>query len=198
MKIELLILLIFGFLIANTYYDNKLLEKIKSWKKFYKMAFYGFIGLCVFLIIKKTPNKSYEMLNHANQFIKFMPIDRNAKNLFEPFIDFTKNSFKNNPNINNPNANYSMNNYSSYSQSGGEKRILNSGKQSTKRSVSETKKKFVAAQQNWHCKKCQKQLPAWFEVDHVMKLEYGGSNSIDNLEALCRDCHGRKTAMENL
>ena len=198
MKIELLILLIFGFLIANTYYDNKLLEKIKSWKKFYKMAFYGFIGLCVFLIIKKTPNKSYEMLNHANQFIKFMPIDRNAKNLFEPFIDFTKNSFKNNPNINNPNANYSMNNFSSYNQNGGEKRILNSGKQSTKRSVSETKKKFVAAQQNWHCKKCQKQLPAWFEVDHVMKLEYGGSNSIDNLEALCRDCHGRKTAMENL
>jgi hypothetical protein len=198
MKIELLILLIFGFLIANTYYDNKLLEKIKSWKKFYKMAFYGFIGLCVFLIIKKTPNKSYEMLNHANQFIKFMPIDRNAKNLFEPFIDFTKNSFKNNPNINNPNANYSINNFSSYNQSSGEKRILNSGKQSTKRSVSETKKKFVAAQQNWHCKKCQKQLPAWFEVDHVMKLEYGGSNSIDNLEALCRDCHGQKTAMENL
>lgn len=198
MKIELLILLIFGFLIANTYYDNKLLEKIKSWKKFYKMAFYGFIGLCVFLIIKKTPNKSYEILNHANQFIKFMPLDRNAKNLFEPFIDFTKNSFKNNSNINNPNANYSINNFSSYNQSGGEKRILNSGKQSTKRSVSETKKKFVAAQQNWHCKKCQKQLPAWFEVDHVMKLEYGGSNSIDNLEALCRDCHGRKTAMENL
>ena len=26
MKIELLILLIFGFLIANTYYDNKLLD----------------------------------------------------------------------------------------------------------------------------------------------------------------------------
>ncbi len=198
MKIELLILLIFGFLIANTYYDNKLLEKIKSWKKFYKMAFYGFIGLCVFLIIKKTPNKSYEILNHANQFIKFMPIDRNTKNLFEPFIDFTKNSFKNNPNISNPNANYSMNNYSNYNQSAGEKRILNSGKHSTKRSVSETKKKFVAAQQNWCCKKCQKQLPAWFEVDHVMKLEYGGSNSIDNLEALCRDCHGRKTAMENL
>ena len=38
MKIELLILLITGFLIANTYYDNKLLERVKSWKKFYKMA----------------------------------------------------------------------------------------------------------------------------------------------------------------
>ena len=88
MKIELLILLITGFLIANTYYDNKLLEKVKTWKKYYKMAFYGFVGLCLFLVIKKTPNKSYELLNHANQFIKFMPLDRNTKNLFEPFIDF--------------------------------------------------------------------------------------------------------------
>ena len=79
-----------------------------------------------------------------------------------------------------------------------QQKILQSGNTSTKRSVSETKKKFVAASQNWHCKNCQKQLPAWFEVDHVIKLEYGGSNSIDNLVALCRDCHGRKTAFENL
>ena len=62
----------------------------------------------------------------------------------------------------------------------------------------ETKKKYVAANQNWICKHCGKQLPAWFEVDHVVKLEYGGSNGIENLEALCRDCHGKKTALENL
>ena len=79
-----------------------------------------------------------------------------------------------------------------------EQRILKSGKQTTKRSVSETKKKFVAARQNWHCGKCQKQLPAWFEVDHTVRLEHGGSNHVDNLVALCRDCHGEKTAMENL
>ena len=79
-----------------------------------------------------------------------------------------------------------------------QQKILQSGNTSTKRSVSETKKKFVAASQNWHCKGCQKQLPAWFEVDHVMKLEYGGSNDITNLVALCRDCHGKKTAYENL
>jgi 5-methylcytosine-specific restriction endonuclease McrA len=75
---------------------------------------------------------------------------------------------------------------------------MNSGKKSTKRCVSETKKKFVAAQQNWKCGKCTKQLPAWFEVDHKIRLEYGGSNHIDNLVALCRDCHGEKTAIENL
>jgi 5-methylcytosine-specific restriction endonuclease McrA len=79
-----------------------------------------------------------------------------------------------------------------------ERRMLNSGKNGTKRSVSETKKKFVASQQNWKCGHCQKQLPAWFEVDHKIRLDNGGSNHVDNLVALCRDCHGRKTAMENL
>jgi 5-methylcytosine-specific restriction endonuclease McrA len=41
-------------------------------------------------------------------------------------------------------------------------------------------------------------LPAWFEVDHVIALEHGGSNHVDNLVALCRDCHGKKTAMSFL
>jgi 5-methylcytosine-specific restriction endonuclease McrA len=76
--------------------------------------------------------------------------------------------------------------------------LLNSGKGSSKRSVSETKKKYVAAQQGWKCGDCQRQLPAWFEVDHVIALEHGGSNHIDNLVALCRDCHGKKTAMSFL
>jgi 5-methylcytosine-specific restriction endonuclease McrA len=83
-----------------------------------------------------------------------------------------------------------------------EKKLMTSGAsdsgKKTKRSVSETKKKFVAARQGWKCGDCQDQLNAWFEVDHKIRLEYGGSNHIDNLVALCRDCHGEKTAMENL
>ena len=75
---------------------------------------------------------------------------------------------------------------------------LNSGKKGTKRSVSETKKKFVASRQQWNCNDCNQQLNAWFEVDHVIRLEHGGSNHIDNLVALCRECHGKKTTIENL
>ena len=78
------------------------------------------------------------------------------------------------------------------------RRLMNSGKKPTKRSVSETKKKFVAARQNWKCGDCGEQLSAWFEVDHKIRLEYGGSNHIDNLVALCRECHGKKTTIENL
>jgi len=79
-----------------------------------------------------------------------------------------------------------------------ETRLMQSGKKSTKRSVSETKKKFVASRQDWKCGDCHNQLTAWFEVDHKIRLEYGGSNHVDNLVALCRECHGKKTTMENL
>jgi 5-methylcytosine-specific restriction endonuclease McrA len=75
---------------------------------------------------------------------------------------------------------------------------MTSGGKSTKRSVSETKKKYVASSQNWKCGECKQQLKAWFEVDHKIRLENGGSNHIDNLVALCRDCHGQKTTIENL
>ena len=76
--------------------------------------------------------------------------------------------------------------------------IKTSGKMGTNRSISETKKKYVASQQNWNCGECRQKLSAWFEVDHVVRLEHGGGNYVDNLIALCRECHGRKTAMENM
>jgi len=78
------------------------------------------------------------------------------------------------------------------------KRMLNSGGSSTKRSVSETKKKYIAAQQNWKCKHCNSQLDATFEIDHRIELQHGGSNHVTNLEALCRNCHGKKTMVSNL
>lgn len=67
-----------------------------------------------------------------------------------------------------------------------------------KRSVSETKKKFVASSQDWKCGGCNTKLTAWFEVDHKTRLDRGGSNEVSNLVALCRNCHGKKTALENM
>ncbi len=33
-------------------------------------------------------------------------------------------------------------------------------------------------------------------VDHVVPLEDGGSDADENLQTLCRSCHGRKTSAE--
>jgi hypothetical protein len=68
----------------------------------------------------------------------------------------------------------------------------------TKRCVSETKKKFVAARQRWVCDSCKRTLTHTYEIDHRVRLEHGGSNDVDNLVALCRECHGQKTALENM
>jgi hypothetical protein len=79
-----------------------------------------------------------------------------------------------------------------------DRRIVSSGKNGTKRSVSETKKKYVASQQDWKCGHCVAQLDHTFEIDHRVRLEYGGGNDVQNLIALCRNCHGKKTASENM
>lgn len=39
-------------------------------------------------------------------------------------------------------------------------------------------------------------LPSTFEVDHIKPLFSGGSNDLDNLQALCNLCHARKSAQE--
>jgi 5-methylcytosine-specific restriction endonuclease McrA len=179
-----LILGITIFFIYDIYRDGKYSKLLKSWTKYYKMAGIGFAGISLLLYLHKNPSQSKDVVGNINNIVKSMPLDKNTSNMFSPLATFVNpHSFFNKNSVCNDNSS---------------KIIQNSGKKGNKRSVSETKKKFVAAQQSWTCNKCNKQLPAWFEVDHKIRLEYGGSNHIDNLEALCRDCHGRKTAMENL
>jgi len=175
MKIELIVLSITAFFIANTYYDGKYLKILKSWTKYYKIAAIAFAGFSTYLFIKKHPSESRTLFQSASGLVNSLPIDKQSKDILIPLLN------KNNS----------------------EERIMNSGghkinNQKVKRCVSETKKKFVASQQNWKCKGCSKSLPAWFEVDHTLRLDQGGTNEVDNLVALCRDCHGQKTAFENL
>ena len=76
--------------------------------------------------------------------------------------------------------------------------IKNPSPKKHKRSVSESKKKFIASNQKWKCAHCQQLLDNTYEVDHIVALYKGGSNELNNLEALCRNCHGKKTFMEKM
>lgn len=190
MRIELLILLSAGLLMANVYTDGKLLKKAFSFKKYYKMAGIAFGALMLYVLFKKNPLRAQEMISTTNDYIKYLPLDKGTTSMISPILDFTTKQ-----NFNNDQYNYPV---VPMPQTVSENRIVQSGKKATKRSVSETKKKYVASSQNWKCGECQAQLNAWFEVDHKVRLEYGGSNHIDNLVALCRECHGKKTTIENL
>ena len=202
MKTEYIIFIITAFLIANTYYDGKFLKTLQSSQKYVKMATFAFIGLSIYLFAKKNPDQSRSMFMHANDIIKYMPVSKDTADVLSPFLDFTNKTMLFQGGGGGGGGGH-------FSGGGGgttntnalnqkQNKVLTSGKTSTKRCVSETKKKFVAAQQGWKCGHCKRQLPAWYEVDHITRLEHGGTNHIDNLVALCRDCHGKKTAIENL
>jgi hypothetical protein len=210
-KFEFIIFIITAGLILNTYHDGKYFKMVETAnaRKYIKMATFGFFGLSMYLFLKKNPANSQTIMHHANELIKYMPISRESADMLTPLFDMTnKRAFFSGISGNNnddeaedwSNSNTTTSKRQQYNinkmmSSGGNS--ATTGVKATKRSVSESKKKFVAAQQSWKCGDCKRQLPSWFEVDHNIRLENGGSNAVDNLVALCRDCHGKKTAFEN-
>jgi hypothetical protein len=207
MRIEIIIFLIAAFIIANIYTEGKYMKLLFSWKKYYQMAGVVFGAFFIYYLIKHNPLRAQQIVSASNEYIKYLPIDKNTSNIISPILDFTsKHNFASSSQYSsldggNDQFNYpvlAMPNAPTNNNAVSESRMMQSGKKATKRSVSETKKKFVASRQNRKCGDCQKQLNAWFEVDHKTRLEYGGSNHIDNLVALCRECHGKKTTIENL
>jgi hypothetical protein len=186
MRLEIFVLGLTAFFVYNAYTDGKYTKMLLSFKKYYTMIFYVLLGIGIYLLLKKNPSKGKDLLLYANNVVKFIPIDKSSMDMLSPILDFTskreeeESSFTNESFFKNP-----------HSMQGG-------GGGATKRSVSETKKKYVAANQDWKCGKCNQQLDHTFEIDHKIRLEYGGGNEVDNLVALCRNCHGKKTASENM
>jgi hypothetical protein len=181
MKLELILFLVVAAILFNIYHDNKYYKIFLSYKKYLQMAFIAFLGIVFYFLLKKNPERCKNMLLQANHMIRYMPIDKTSLDMLSPIIDFTAN----------------QSNIQNHIQSGFVQEV-NTNTAKVKRSVSETKKKYIASSQGWKCQNCNSVLNAWFEVDHKVRLEHGGNNDVSNLVALCRECHGGKTAMENM
>ena len=196
MRLEIFVLGLTAFFVYNAYTDGKYTKMMMSFKKYYKMIFYVLLGIGIYLLLKRNPSQGRDMLLYANNVVKFMPIDKTSMDMLSPIIDFTSKN-----NTDDECFMESLNGIDSSKMGAGfcnERRITSSGKNGTKRSVSETKKKYIASSQNWKCGHCKTQLDHTFEIDHRVRLEYGGGNDVQNLIALCRNCHGKKTASENM
>ena len=194
MRLEIFVLGLTAFFIFNAYKDGKYTKMLWSLKKYYKMIFYASLGIGIYILLKRNPEKGKNMLLYANNIVKFMPIDKNSMDVLSPIIDYTNGN-------NGTSFMESLNDIDPSRMGTGfynDKRMMNSGRNGTKRSVSETKKKYVASNQDLKCGNCRQQLDHTFEIDHRIRLEYGGGNDVQNLIALCRNCHGRKTASENM
>ena len=157
------------------------------------MIFIGFVGLCVYIYLKKSPQNSKEFFANANGYIKYLPVDRQTTSMLAPIIDFTGKAIGDSIN-----SNYKPVNQNQYTNLTSQQKKILTGSKSTKRSVSETKKKYVASQQGWKCQNCNNQLDATYEVDHKIDLQFGGSNHVSNLRALCVGCHKKKGMMQKI
>lgn len=67
-----------------------------------------------------------------------------------------------------------------------------------KRKARAHEKRIVGARQGWRCAACHRMLPSTFECDHVVALWRGGPDELDNLQALCCECHAAKTQLEEV
>jgi hypothetical protein len=175
MKVELLFLLGGLFCVVDNVHDNKYTKMFSHYKKHLKTAGIVFGLFSLYLFVKKNPSESTNLMGHLNGMIRYMPIDKESVDMITPFFEKKKMDKR-------------------LEHSG----FVEQGQGPTTRSVSGTKKKYVAASQDWKCGTCQQKLDAWFEVDHKQRLADGGGNNIENLVALCRNCHGKKTLLENL
>lgn len=189
MRIEIFIFLATAFFIYNSYHDGKYTKMLVSYKKYYQMAFYVVLGLGVYLTLKRSPTQGKNMLVCANNVVKYMPIDKSSLELLSPIFDLTGPGFMD------EGPRFARGGGMGQNSMGGGQNAMG-GVQKVNRSVSGMKKKYVASQQDWKCGECRKQLDYTYEVDHKIRLEHGGGNDVQNLIALCRECHGKKTVLE--
>ena len=66
-----------------------------------------------------------------------------------------------------------------------------------RRKLSENIKKQIAFNQSWRCKVCSILLPPSYQIDHIIPHAISIDDSINNLQALCPNCHCTKTHKEH-
>jgi Zn finger protein HypA/HybF involved in hydrogenase expression len=68
-----------------------------------------------------------------------------------------------------------------------------------KRILSRSMRIEIAYRQNYACKHCNLfPIPPDFHVDHIIELQDGGQDIAENLQALCPQCHSKKTRLNRL
>ena len=70
-------------------------------------------------------------------------------------------------------------------------------KRSTKVKVTQSMRKDVLARQKNHCNRCKEMLDMRaVEFDHIKEVQHGGGiggHKLSNIQALCANCHRKKT-----
>lgn len=65
-----------------------------------------------------------------------------------------------------------------------------------RRLASRTQRELLAIIQDFECAICGADLAEGFECDHLVPWSKGGQTTLENLQALCLNCHLDKTRGE--
>lgn len=55
---------------------------------------------------------------------------------------------------------------------------------------------IIAASNAYDCTLCGERLGAQFHIDHRVALCNGGEDCLDNMQAICANCHATKTSVD--
>lgn len=66
-----------------------------------------------------------------------------------------------------------------------------------RKKINKYTRKQIADQQQNACGECKLPLTPYFQIDHIIGLQFGGTNDESNLMALCLECHATKSIKEN-
>ncbi len=195
--------------ILNEYCQNKIFNAFENFYRYSKI-----IALFVpFILIYFNPELVKKILIYFKDIDK-TPTHQTINDMMNNYFEvkntsqFNNNFNKNNQFINNNGfynnvPNYQRNNINQVQMGNNVQAVKQNflpknTNRKVKRSVSESKKKYIASNQKWRCAHCNNLLDNTYEVDHIIALYRGGTNELTNLEALCRNCHGVKTFKEKM
>ena len=89
MRIELWLFLIAAVVMANIYTEGKLLKTVFLYKKYYQMAGVAIVAIILYWLFKKNPAHATQIIQSSHEYLKYMPVDKNATNVLSPILDFT-------------------------------------------------------------------------------------------------------------
>lgn len=67
-----------------------------------------------------------------------------------------------------------------------------------RKKLTELMRRMIARQQDWRCAMCLELLDASFDIDHIIALCNNGEDKVGNMQALCANCHRKKTNFNDL
>jgi hypothetical protein len=197
MLFEVLFFGVTGAVLYNMFHDGKLYVRLMSYKKYYRMFGVAMGALTLYYMMKKRPGDLRQLLMYGRggSTRLGLPSHGGGPGVF----DVAAGNVMGDTNGAIASAAF-FHPATAMAAAGGAGGGAGGGGfgPRTKRSVSETRKKFVASSQQWKCALCRMLLTHTYEIDHIQRLDQGGSNDVANLRAICPNCHRTATAMAHI